>query len=228
MGITAVNSGSEGNQTSNITLTLQSPVAGVDNTLILSDAITTGSDIEDDTSLRIRTIAAFSTQTTGDTRQEHINWALAVPGVTAAWVPETPLAGTECVFYVMLDRTNQYLGYPQGTDGAGSSETRYTTATGDQLSIANALYQNKPYTEIQIVCAPQRTDIDFEITGLAAATSTIQANIKTSIQSVLHAQGTPLGTSITLASIESAIAEVAGTTSFTLTSPTSNASRFIA
>lgn len=222
VGITAVNSGSEGNQEANTTLTLQSAVAGIDNTVILSNAITTGSDIETDESLRTRTLAAFATQTTGDTRQEHINWALAVPGVTQAWVPYSPIAGTECVFYVMLDRTNEYLGYPQGTDGSASQETRYTTASGDQLTIANALYKNKPYTEIQIVCSPKRTDIDFTISGLSAATATVQASIKTAIQNVLHDQGTPLGTNITLASIESAIEGVTGTTSFTLSAPTAN------
>lgn len=222
VGITAVNSGSEGNQEANITLSLQSPIAGVDNTLVLTDAITTGSDVENDADLKARTISAFSTQATGDSRQEHINWALAVPGVTTAWVPSAPLAGTECVFYVMLDRTNAHLGYPQGTDGCAGAETRYNVASGDQLTIANALYENKPYTEIQIICSPIRTDIDFEISGLSAASASIQASVKTAIQSVLHAQGTPLGTSITIASISSAIASVAGTTDFTLVSPTAD------
>ncbi|MBS1017252.1 baseplate J/gp47 family protein [Acetobacter persici] len=222
VGITAVNSGSEGNLEANTELSLQSSITGVDSTLISSNAITNGSDIETDTEFRVRILAAFATQTTGDTRAEHINWALSVPGVSQAWVPYSPMAGTECVFYVMLDRTNSHLGYPQGSDGSASLETRYVTAQGDQLTIANALYDAKPYTEIQIICSPQRTDIDFSISGLSAATAALQSSIKDALQNLLHEQGTPLGTSITLASIVSAIEGVAGTTSFTLTSPTTN------
>ncbi|OUI79552.1 baseplate J/gp47 family protein [Acetobacter orientalis] len=221
VGITAVNDGSEGNQSSGVTLSLRSSIAGIDNTLILQNAITTGSDVETDDLYRIRVINAFSSQTTVDSRQAHINWALAIPSVTVAWVPATPLAGTETVFYIMLDRSNEYLGYPQGTDGSASDETRYKQATGDQLTIANQLYQNKPYTEIQIICSPIRKDIDFTISGLSAASITTQQQIKSAIQDVLHTQGTPLGTNITLASIESAIEKIAGTTSFTIQTPTS-------
>lgn len=224
VGITAVNSGSEGNQAANITMSLQVAIAGVDSTLVLSNAITTGSDIESDSELRVRTISAFSTVSTGDSRQDHLNWALAVPGVTQAWVPPSPIAGTECVIYVMLDRTNSTLGYPQGTNGTASSETRYVVATGDQLTVANAMYAEKPYTEIQIICSPIQTNIDFTISGLSTASASIQAAVKAAVVSLLHDQGTPLGTSITLAAINSAISSAAGSTSYTLTAPTADIS----
>lgn len=224
VGITAVNSGTEGNQESNTTLTLQTSIAGVDNSLILSNAITQGSDVETDDLFRVRVISAFSTQVTGSTRQEHVNWALAIPGVTQAWVPAAPLAGSEVVFYVMFDRTNSYQGYPQGTDGCSQYETRDQPATGDQLTIADALYENglRPYSEIQLVCSPSRVNIDFTITGLTAASASVQNAVKEAINDLLHAQGTPLGTNITLASISSAIENVVDGTSFTITAPTQN------
>ncbi|GBR14164.1 baseplate J/gp47 family protein [Gluconobacter frateurii] len=222
VGITAVSAGTEGNQLSNITLTLQTPIAGVDSTIVLTNAITNGSDVETDDLYRVRVLQAYSTQATGDSRQEHINWALAVPSVTAAWVPSAPLVGTQCVIYVMLDRTNSFLGYPQGTDGTATAETRYTTATGDQLSVANAMYDEKPYTEIQIITAPVRNDIGFEISGLASASAAVQASVKTAIQTLFHAQGTPLGTDITIAAISEAISQTVGGTDFTITSPTTD------
>lgn len=223
VGITAVNSGSEGNQEANVTLSLQTSIAGVNNTLILSNAITNGTDVENDTNYRTRIITEWSTQNTGTTPNDHLDWVLAVPEVTQAWIPNAPLKGNEVVFYVMLDRTNTYGGYPQGTDGVATQETRGSVASGDQLEIANTLYSGqRPYAEVQYVCSPIKTEIDFTITGLSAASSTVQTNIKTAVQNVLHSQGTPLGTDITLATISEAIETASGTTSFTITAPTAD------
>ena len=222
VGITAVNIGSEGNQDANTILTLRSSIAGVDSSIVLQNAMGTGSEQEEDDQYRIRVLQAYATQATGDSRQEHINWALAIDGVTQAWVPAVPLSGTECVIYVMLDRTNSTLGYPQGTDGSATSETRYAPATGDQLTIANRLFEDKPYTEIQIICSPERVNIDFEIDGLASATASTQQAVKNAVQTLLHTDGTPLGTNITLASISSAISGVSGTTAFTIVAPSAD------
>lgn len=222
VGITAVNAGSEGNQESGVTLTLQSSVAGVDSSVILTNAITQGSDTETDDAFRARVISAFSTQATGTTLQEHLNWIEAVPGVVEAWIPSAPIAGNEVVFYVMFDRTNTFGGYPQGTDGASQYEKRYKTATGDQLTIADQLYQNgkRPYSETQIICAPTRQNINFVINGLTSLSAADQADVKNAVQNVLHTQGTPLGTNITIASISSAIEKIVDDTSFTIASPT--------
>lgn len=222
VGITATNSGSEANQTANITLTLQTPIAGVDSTLILPNAITNGSDVETDDLYKVRVIESYSTQATGDSKQEHINWALAVPSVTAAWVPDAPLVGTQCVIYVMFDRTNSFLGYPQGTNGVATQETRLTSATGDQLTVANAMFASKPYTEIQIITAPVRNNIDFSISGLASASTATQNSVKDAIQTVFHNNGTPLGTTIKLAEISEAITTTVGNSDFTIVSPTND------
>ncbi|MCP1243834.1 phage baseplate protein [Acetobacter lambici] len=222
VNVTATTAGAAGNQQANTVLTLQAPIAGVDAQIETANGITQGTDLEGDDALKIRMLQAYQSQLTGATKADHIKNTLAVPGVTMAWMPNTPKAGTEVVIWFMLDRTNATMGYPQGTDGTATSETRYENATGDQLTVANALFDDKPYTEIQILCSPIKTPISFEISGLINATATTRAAIRSAIQDVLHAQGDPNGVTITLASIDAAIASAASTTSFTLVSPASD------
>lgn len=220
--ITATSPGSAGNQQANTLLTLQAPIAGVDAQIEISNAVTQGTDLESDDTLRIRMIQAYQLQSTGSSKPDHIKQVLAIPGVTMAWMPDTPTAGNEVVIWFMLDRSNPTMGYPQGTNGTATKERRSENATGDQLTIANALFDQKPYTEIQKICSPISTPIAFEISGLIQDTATTRAAITTAIRDVLHTQGDPNGVTITLASIDTAISKAAGTTSFTLISPSSD------
>ncbi|MBF0892746.1 baseplate J/gp47 family protein [Gluconobacter sp. LMG 1744] len=222
VAITATTPGSAGNQQANTILTLQAPIAGVDSQMELANGITQGTDLEGDDALRIRMLQAYQAQLTGATKADHLKEVLAVPGVTAAWMPATPKAGTETVIWFMLDRTNATQGYPQGTDGTAIQENRYENATGDQLTVANALFPLKPYTEIQILCSPIKTPIAVEISGLTQTTATMRSNIRDAIVNVLHTQGDPNGVTITMASLEGAIASTAGTTAFTLVQPSSD------
>lgn len=222
VSLTATSIGQSTNQIANTILSLQAPISGVDSQLVLVNAITGGADLESDDALRVRMIQAYQAQLTGSTKADHIKQALAIPGVKSAWMPDTPKAGTEVTIWVMFDRLNVYQGYPQGTDGTASKENRRENATGDQLMVANALFDQKPYTEIQNICSPIRTPIKFEVSGLQAATATTQQKINDSITAVLHLMGDPNGSTVTLAAIDAAISGAAGTTSFTLVSPTAD------
>ena len=222
VGITATATGTAGNQQANIILTLQAPIAGINSQMEIADGITQGTDLESDSELQNRELQAYQAQPTGTTKADILKEVLAVPGVTAAWMPPTPTMGASTTIWFMLDRTNATMGYPQGTDGTATSEGRSENATGDQLTVANALFDEKPYTMIQKLCSPIKTPITFELSGLSQATSTIQSNIQDAIVNVLHTQGDPNGITITLASIESAVASAAGTTSFTVVSPSAD------
>jgi len=222
VNITAVDTGTNGNCATGTVLTLNSAFTGVDGNVSLTNAITNGTDLETDTDLRNRILEAFQTRASGGSATDHVNWALNVDGVTGAWCNPIPIAGNRVVVYVMMDRTNQYLGYPQGTDGAATSETRYQTATGDQLTVANAMYDEKPVGEIMIICSPLKQMVDITIDGLTNVTSDQEEAISEAITDLFHSDGSPLGSTITTTSIISAISVVVNTTAFTLTEPTSS------
>lgn len=219
--ITAVESGSNSNTPSGTILTLNSSFVGVDGQVTLQNAITSGSDIETDTALRSRVIAAFQETPSGGSVQDHEKWALAA-GAEYAWTNPTPLAGNEVVTYVMFDRSNSYQGFPQGTDGVATGETRWNTATGDQLTIANEMYPSTPVGEISIICAPIPQPVNIIIDGLSGLTQAEQTAIQTNLNDLFITDGTPLGTTIYVTAITAAIQQVAGTQTFTLSAPTEN------
>lgn len=219
--ITAVEAGSNSNTPSGTILTLNSSFVGVDGTTTLQNAITSGSDMESDSELRVRVIEAFQETPSGGSVEDHEKWALAA-GANYAWTNPTPLAGNEVVTYIMFDRSNSYNGFPQGTDGAATAETRWQTATGDQLTIANAIYSSTPVGEISIIAAPIAQPVNIEISGLSGLTTTQQTEIQTNLENLFVNDGTPLGTTIYVSSISSVIQEVVGTETFTLSAPTEN------
>lgn len=222
VNITATSAGTSGNTQGNISLTLANTISGVASSVVLTNPITNGTDMESDDELRTRIITEFQKKGSGGTVADHVSWALSAPGVSQAWCLPSPEVSGEVIVYVMMDRTNTYQGYPQGTDGTATQETRYLSATGDQLSVANSMYANKPVGEIMIVCSPVKQTVDFKIDGLSNLTSTQQSEIQSALSDVFHTNCTPLGTTIYLTAITSAISTVAGTNNFTLKSPSQN------
>ncbi|GAA09689.1 Baseplate J family protein [Acetobacter tropicalis NBRC 101654] len=219
--ITAVDAGANSNTSSGTVLTLNSSFVGVDGTVTLQNSITSGSDMETDSALRERVIAAFQETPSGGSVEDHERWALAA-GANYAWTNPTPLAGNEVVTYVMFDRSNAYQGFPQGTDGSATGETRWNTATGDQLTIADGIYSSTPVGEISIIAAPKAQAVNIVINGLSNLTSAEQASIKTALENLFINDGTPLGTTIYVTAISAAIQQIVGSQTFTLSEPTEN------
>ncbi|MFC7611718.1 baseplate J/gp47 family protein [Teichococcus aestuarii] len=86
---------------------------------------------------------------------DYETWARAVPGVTRAWIAPNGMGAGTVVVYAMLDDAQAGAGgFPQGADGVAAAETRATPATGDQLTIADALYPLRPATALVYVVAP--------------------------------------------------------------------------
>ena len=91
----------------------------------------------------------------GGNSSDYVTWALEVPGVTRAWVPPVPLIpGAVTVFFMMDVSEAAHGGFPQGTNGVASLETRDIAATGDQLAVANSIYPLRPVTPIVYAVAP--------------------------------------------------------------------------
>ncbi|MDE2342910.1 MAG: baseplate J/gp47 family protein [Betaproteobacteria bacterium] len=181
--IQAVAAGSAGNFDANTVFVLTSPIQYMQAQSVASAQTTVGTDQELDDSLRTRMLAAYAAPPQGGDRQDYIEWALAVPGVTRAWVsPNAMGAGTVNVFTMFDDAEAAHGGFPQGTNGVATNETRDVTAAGDQLTVANALFNEQPVEALVYSTAPTASPVDFTITGLGANnTGTMQQEIEAAL-----------------------------------------------
>lgn len=217
--------GEDGNADAGTSLTFDAAISGVNSTATATTAITGGTDIEDEEVFRSRMLSAYQEAPQGGSDADYKKWALAVPGVTRAWVARRLMGAGTVGVYIMLDsdEVSNANGFPTGTDGLSSSETAYTAsiATGDQLTVADALYTVQPATALVYICSPIKTLVPFTIAGLSSADDTTKASIATAIDTVFFDNGTPGGT-IDLSDIQMAIGGISGTAGFLITSPSTN------
>ncbi|HET6606752.1 MAG TPA: baseplate J/gp47 family protein [Rhodopila sp.] len=194
--ITCTTTGSAGNLAAGTSLTVASPVPGIAGSSGLVVQLTGGADQETFSAFKTRALQAYAAPPQGGDLADYVEWALAVPGVTRAWaLPNGAGAGT-VVVYVMLDEAElAYGGFPQGTNGGASSETRIAPATGDQLTVANSIFPEQPVTALVTACAPIKTPVPFTISGLGANnTAAMQAQIEAALAEMFLQQANVGGT----------------------------------
>ncbi|MCJ5817153.1 baseplate J/gp47 family protein [Klebsiella pneumoniae] len=217
--------GSLGNADAGTILTLDANVSGIESTVTLIQPATGGADIEDEEDFRQRGLLLFQNPPQGGSDTDYRKWALAVSGVTRAWVRRRGMGPGTVVIYIMCDgndKTNH--GFPVGTDGVSQlEEWGAVKATGDQGRVADYMYPLAPVTSLNYICSPTELVIDFEISGISDASSTTTAAIADAIDSVLFESADPLGTGkIYLSDLNRAIGDVSGTAGFILVSPSAN------
>ncbi|MFI3401551.1 baseplate J/gp47 family protein [Klebsiella pneumoniae] len=217
--------GSLGNADAGTILTLDANVSGIESTVTLIQPATGGADIEDEEDFRQRGLLLFQNPPQGGSDTDYRGWALAVPGVTRAWIRRRGMGPGTVVIYIMCDgsdKTNH--GFPVGTDGISQlEEWGAVKATGDQGRVADYIYPLAPVTSLNYICSPTELVIDFEISGISDASSTTTAAIADAIDSVLFESADPLGTGkIYLSDLNRAIGDVSGTAGFILVSPSAN------
>ncbi|EOE8052043.1 baseplate J/gp47 family protein [Klebsiella pneumoniae] len=217
--------GSRGNSDAGTLLTLDANVPGIDSSVTLIEPATGGADIENEEDFRQRGLLAFQNPPQGGSDTDYRGWALAVPGVTRAWIRRRGMGPGTVVIYIMCDgsdKTNH--GFPVGTDGISQlEEWGAVKATGDQGRVADYIYPLAPVTSLNYVCSPVERVIDFEISGISDAGSETTAAIADAIDGVLFESANPLGTGkIYLSDLNRAIGDVAGTAGFILVSPSVN------
>lgn len=209
--------GAFGNAAVGTAMALAQPIAGVQANGSISTAFTGGADIETDDSLRSRMLAAYQAPPQGGDENDYITWALQVPGVTRAWCVRNGLGAGTVLVYAMFDVSEaSHNGFPQGTDGVATAETRAAAATGDQLAVANYLYPLQPVTALVYAKAPTAAPVNFAITGIATSK---RVAVQAAIADVLLRSGSAKGGTIPIAFVWSAIASVAGVTDFVITAP---------
>ena len=221
----AVTPGAAGNIAAGVVMTLASAVTGIQSGGVAATDFTGGADQEAEDAFQQRVIAAYQSSPQGGSKTDYVTWATDVAGVTRAWCSPNGFGAGTVVLYVMLDNANAaHSGFPQGTNGVSSSDVfpngnpRGTLATGDQLTIANAIYASQPVTALLYVCAPYANTLSFTISGLTNASATVRTAVQAAISEVLVAYGDPRAGTIDLSYIESAIGAVSGTAGFVITS----------
>lgn len=212
--------GALGNMDAGTPLALAAPIPGVRGAVTASGPATGGADMEADAALRTRMLYRYREPPQGGAAPDYVEWAEAVPGVTRAWCrPNGAGAGT-VVVYAMLDEAEAaHGGFPQGTDGVAAAETRDAPATGDQLTIADAIYPLRPVTALVYVCAPVAWPVNVTIANLAISSAAIQALISQALAQVLLQLGDPEGGALYQSDLEAAIEAVPGVQRFTLAAP---------
>lgn len=233
VSMTAVVPAAAGTLTVGQAVALGSAIAGVQSSGSVTASTTAGADVETDDSLRSRMLKQYAAPPQGGDRADYVSWALAVPGVTRAWVnPNGQGPGTVVVYFMMDSAESAHGGFPQGSNGVAAQETRDTAATGDQLTVANAVFTEQPVTALAYACAPTNNAVNFTLSGTSGWSSTTKTAVQTAISNVFLELGSPGGVyvpsggvpagQIDLSDITAAIDAVAGTEGYVLASPTSN------
>lgn len=215
---TCETAGADGNCDSGTGFALLTAVDGMPGAGVASGSFTGGADAELDAPFRTRMLKAYAARDGGGRADDYVEWATAVAGVTRAWCNPNGAGSGSVVVYVMLDNAQAaHGGFPQGSNGAASGEPRYTTATGDQLTVADAIQPNRPVTALVIVCAPAPFPIDVTLADLSPNTPDQLAAMKAALADLYVRNGTPLGMTIAQSDIEEALVSTGA--SFTLSAP---------
>lgn len=224
VNVIAAVAGSAGNYTSQTQITLQGAIAGINASGTVASLVTAGADEETQDAFRTRMLAAYANPPQGGAASDYVEWAEAVAGVTRAWVNPNGYGAGSVVVYVMFDAAEAAYnhGFPIGTDGSATSETRYPHATGDQLTVANVLFSERPATALVIVCSPVATPVNVSILCASAFSSAQQQAVAGALQDLFVRIGSPLGTAIYPSDLVTAITSVSGVPSFSITVPASD------
>ncbi|MCW4591520.1 phage major capsid protein [Gluconacetobacter entanii] len=187
----------------------------------VTSIVTSGTDQETEDAFKARYLARYASSAQGGSATDYENWALDVPGVTRAWCGSPGLCGDATVpVYVMMDDANASNGgFPRGTNGTSSVDNRYTPATQDLLTVANALQSEKPVTDIVVAMAPQPYPIDITLTGLDGISTDMKTDINAALADLFLRVGTPLGMTVQGSQIAGALNAIPDIPAFSVIAP---------
>ncbi|CAI3956362.1 Uncharacterized phage protein gp47/JayE (JayE) [Commensalibacter communis] len=219
--IESVDVGLNGNASQGISLSLGNPLAGVNTKVTALTPITGGSDLEDEEAYRTRVIEAYRISGSVGREQEYILWAKSVPQVSRAWVGRNGFGIGTVVVWIMCDEANLAThGFPVGDDGSATPEYRYNPATGDQLEVANYIWQKEPVTALVIICSPIAMPIDFVISDLGINnTLANQETITAALKDMFQREAAP-GVSLHSSAWERAVGSITAINQYNIVSPT--------
>jgi hypothetical protein len=97
-----------------------------------------------------------------------------------------------------------------GSNGVATAETRGTPATGEQLTIANYIFQpnRRPVTAFVQVVSPIASAINITLTGCSSTSAATVTAVTNAVAARLLAIGTPLGMTVEQSDITQAVQPV--------------------
>lgn len=210
VAITASTEGAIGNLDAGETLTLVSPISGIDSQgTVAAGGLTGGTDEETDEALRARLLLRLQDPPHGGSAADYEIWALEVSGVTRAWVFEEWLgAGTVGVFFV------------RDNDGSGAA---IIPSAGEVTTVQTYIDDptRRPVTADVTVIAPTAVALNLTIELTGDDTTAIRNAVEANLEDMLLRDGEPGGT-ILLSRIREAISTAAGETDHDLTVPSAD------
>lgn len=203
--VVAVLAGSAANIPAGTSLTFESPVAGVNASGAVVADIVNGVDEEGTEELRARYLLRLREPPEGGSDQDYEAWALAVAGVTRAWVYPNELGlGTVVVRFVL--------------DGAVS----IFPDPGTVAAVQAALAAQRPITAAVTAVAPTNLAVAFTIHVVpdnADTRTAVAAELADLLQRVAEpGDGAGRGT-VLLSQIRTAIGTADGVTDYSMTVP---------
>ncbi len=216
--VQATVAGSAGNADVGTQVRLGTAIVGIGSVGTVTAILAEGADVETDDSLKARYLAEYAAPPHGGDQSDYVEWALAVPGVTRAWCLPHGLGPGTVQVYVMLDG-NATGGFPVGTAGCATAEDRDVAATGDLLTVANAIFPLQPVTALVYSCPPAPAPQAFVINNVSIPSGGA-ALVEQALADMFVRLATPLGAVVLPSQIEAAIASVPGISAFTLAYPT--------
>jgi len=207
--VEAVLAGVDANLAEAASLTFESPITGVNSTATVAVGdITGGVDEEGTEELRDRYLLRLREPPEGGADQDYEAWALAVAGVTRAWVyPHELGLGTVVVRFVLDDPDTGEVGFP---------------TVGEVAAVQAALEAERPITAEVTAAAPVELAVAFTI-ALDPDNADTRAAVTAELKDLLRRDAEPgdgagRGT-ILLSRIRTAIGVAEGVDDYTLTVP---------
>lgn len=205
VSVEAVDAGAAGNIDAGETLAFESPVTGVDSSVTVATDIEGGFDEEDTEGTRARLLLRLREPPQGGNDQDYEGWALAVAGVTRAWVyPNGNGLGTVVVRFVQDDEVDPF-------PGASAVD-----------AVQDALDAKRPTTAEVTAAAPTPLDVDFTLT-VTPNTSAVRDAVAAELEDLFFREAEPgdgegRGT-VLLSHIRTTIGVSEGVEDYTLTAP---------
>ncbi len=209
VSVEAKEAGESGNLGAGELLTFESPIGGVNSTVtVTAGGIIGGNDEEGTEEVRDRLILRLREPPQGGSDQDYVGWALAVPGVTRAWVyPHEDGLGTVVVRFV---RDNDGSIFPDA---------------GEVTAVQTALDAERPVTAEVTAEAPVALNVAFTI-AVVPNTQAVKDAVTAELDDLFFRESEPgdgagRGT-ILITAIRTAIGVAEGITDYTLTVPSAN------
>lgn len=203
IAVQALEAGQLGNAILATSLTLTTPIAGVNSVATAQTALSGGADVEAIEAWRARILDRIRKPPQGGADYDYEAWALEVPGVTRAWVyPGEQGAGTVVVRFVRDD------------------DASIIPDAGEVATVQAAIDAVRPVTATTYVVAPVATTQNFTI-QLTPDTAATRAAVSAELLALYRREATPGGTML-LTHQREAISTSAGETDHVMSVPAAN------